>query len=1177
LHLAFSWPLGAFGFHPAAWCPPQFATLGLETSVLVSKSLTGGGKSVDLSSSEPATTMSEHLAAYLRKIEAARRLGNDTEHTHRPALHALLEALNDSITVTNEPKRIQCGAPDLVVTRKKDGLVIGHVEAKDVGLSLDEAARSEQVKKRYLPALPNFLLTDYLEFRWFVDGQLRDKFILGEAKPNGAVAPDAGAQGHAEKVLKEFLGREPLRIEGAEELARRLARLTHLIRDGIVAAFQTGNASELLTGWRSVFAQTLLPELAEAGREEEFADMFAQTLTYGLFSARALSSLSARFTLAEAAKLIPRTNPFLRDFFDLITGPKLDDEPFAGFVQDVVTLLDCANMAAILEDFGKGMGAGRRRDPVIHFYETFLAAYDPKLRELRGVRYTPEPVVSYIVESIDWLLRERFGLKDGLADKSKIIVRRQEAGQTIEEESHRVLILDPATGTGTFLFEVIENIRERFEQKHQAGLWPAYVHEHLLPRLFGFELLMAPYAVAHLKLGLELSARHLLELQRRVWAYHFEPNERLNIYLTNTLEDLNKVADQLGPLAIVSREANQASAVKKHRPVLVVLGNPPYANFGRQNRNDFILGLLEDYKRGLHEKKLNLDDDFIKFLRWAQDRIERTGSGIVGFITNNVYLDGLTHRRMRESLLETFDEIYVLNLHGSAKKQETAPDGTKDDNVFDITVGVAIALFVKLPAGTRRERLDKQEKETAKPHATLHHAELWGLRTHKYDWLGSHNAAATEWAAFKADAPDFFFKPRNAEHEQEWNEGSSIREIFPLSNNGLKTDRDELFFDFDRKELEKRMMTFFSKDPPAAFLQKYRVEDSSSYDVETRRRERKFTAKAVRRCLYRPFDFRWLYYDVGLTSRPADKAMRHLLAGKNVALCALRQSRRGEQGAFLAADVLVNKDVVSLFDIGTVFPLYLYPDGEAEGQDELVPHENGRRPNVGAEFVRELAETLELEFVTDGRGNLKKTFGPEDIFHYAYAIFHAPSYRERYAEFLKLDFPRLPLTRHRKLFAHLCQRGAKLVALHLMREDGGFGEPDIPFDVPGTNVVEEVVYVPPRAAIAGKRKKRARRFTGMSEEAAAAAAERPDLAAGPTGRVYINSKQYFDDILPVVWAFRIGGYQVCEKWLKDRRGRKLEHDDIEHYQRTVAALAETRMLMAQIDSLIHDHGGWPLE
>ncbi len=609
------------------------------------------------------------------------------------------------------------------------------------------------------------------------------------------------------------------KLERAEELARRLAGLTHLIRDGIVTAFQTGRASEELRGWREVFAQRLLPELAGPGREREFADMFAQTLSCGLFSARALGSVSAGFTLAGATRLLHKTTPFLRDFFELITGPRLDGEPFGGFVREMVTLLERANMAAILKDLGKGVGAGRRRDPVVHFYERFLSAYDPRLRELRGVYYTPEPVVSYIVESIDWLLQKRFGLKDGLADKSKVVVKRQQGARVLEDESHRVLILDPAMGTGTFLFKVVELIRERFEKKHPGRSWPSYVREHLLPRLFGFELLMAPYAVAHLKLGLALSARHLPEPWRENRACHFPPNGRLNIYLANTLEDADRVTQQLGPLSIIGREANEASAVKQHRPVLVVLGNPPYANFGRQNRNDFILRLLDDYKRGLKEKKLNLDDDFIKFLRWAHDRIERTGAGIAGFITNNVYLDGLTHRRMRESLLETFDEIYVLNLHGSSKRQELAPDGTRDDNVFDITVGVAIALFVKLRPGNRRgEDLGEKAGKGRPVHATVHHADLWGLRAHKYDWLSGHNGASTRWASFQPEAPDFFFKPRNAKHEQEWNAGWSIRDLFPVSNNGLKTDRDALFFDFDRKALERRMAMFFSPDPPLAFL-----------------------------------------------------------------------------------------------------------------------------------------------------------------------------------------------------------------------------------------------------------------------------------------------------------------------------------------------------------------------
>ncbi len=612
---------------------------------------------------------------------------------------------------------------------------------------------------------------------------------------------------------------------------------------------------------------------------------------------------------------------------------------------------------------------------------------------------------------------------------------------------------------------MIEHIRERFERRHQAGLWPAYVHEHLLPRLFGFELMMAPYAVAHFKLGLELGqARHLMELQRARWSYTFQPGERLHIYLTNTLEDIEHVTPQLGPLAILSREANEATAIKKHRPVLVVLGNPPYSNFGRQNRNPFILGLLADYKRGLGEKKLNLDDDFIKFIRWAQWRIERTGQGIIGFITNNVYLDGLTHRRMRQSLLESFDEIYVLNLHGSAKKQETAPDGSKDENVFDITVGVAIVLMVKLPAPAPGPRAAGRSR---KPLATVHRADLWGLRQHKYDWLNRHNATNTEWTVFTPDPPDFFFHPRNAQHEQEWNEAWSLKDAFPVSNNGLKTDRDDLFFDCDRKALERRMQTFFGPQPPPAFLRQYRVEDTSSYDIESRRQKCRWNSKAIQRCLYRPFDFRWLYYDPGLTSRPAEKVMRHLLAGENLGLVTTRQTK--EEFGVLATTVIAGHKSCAAYDINTVFPLYLYPNGEEAAQAELVPVENGRRPNLAAAFIATFEARLKLTFVADGRGDLKKIFGPEDVFHYIYAVLHAPGYRARYAEFLKLDFPRVPITRHLALFRKLCARGERLVGLHTLKLTV---EEDVAFDVPGSNVVEQVVYVPPCAATATRRRGR---------------------------------------------------------------------------------------------------------
>ena len=394
------------------------------------------------------------LLEYLSTLERTFKLGDATEHTHRPALKELFETINDKITAINEPKRSECGAPDYVISRKRDQLTLGYVEAKDIGANLDEIERSEQLK-RYLASLPNLLLTDYVEFRWFVDGKKRETFRLANVVHTGKLAtgsPDELDRAHS--LLVGFLAQRPVDIASAEELARRLANLTHNIRDIIIGAFQTGQASQQLRDWRDAFAATLLPELAphtdakhEAAAVNEFADMFAQTLAYGLFSARASTS-TGNFTRAKAQKLIPRTNPFLRTFFEQITGTALDDEPFAGFVEDLIQTLDHADMFSILEDFGK---RGRRRDPVVHFYETFLQAYDPKLRELRVVYYTPEPVVNYIVQSIDRLLKDKFAIKAGLADHSKITVKRKEGDREITDETHRVLILDPATGTATFL------------------------------------------------------------------------------------------------------------------------------------------------------------------------------------------------------------------------------------------------------------------------------------------------------------------------------------------------------------------------------------------------------------------------------------------------------------------------------------------------------------------------------------------------------------------------------------------------------------------------------------------------------------------------------------------------------------------------------------------------------
>lgn len=1089
--------------------------------------------------------------AYLRNMENALARGDATEHTHRRALQELLEAIEPEITAVNEPRRAACGAPDYLIRRKRDGLLIGNVETKDVDANLDEAETTEQLL-RYRAAQPNLLLTDYLEFRWFVDGQKHHTFRVATRQADGrlrAVSPEE--QARALSLLRAFLTRQPVPVATADELARRLAHLAHAIRLVLGGAFQTGYASQQLRDWRDAFARTLLPELApqtdpkrEAAAVAEFADMFAQTLAYGLFSARA-SCATARFTRDTARKLIPRTNPFLRTFFEQITGAALDEEPFAGLVEDLIQTLDHADMARILEDFGR---RDPRRDPVVHFYETFLQAYDPKLREVRGVYYTPEPVVHYIVQSVDWLLRERFGLKDGLADRSKITVSRRQGEREVREESHRVLILDPAAGTATFLYAVLDFIRAQFKRRRNAGQWASYVHEHLLPRLFGFELLMAPYAVAHFKLGLALAAMDGEPLFRPQWSYEPRPGERLNIFLTNTLEEAERRVEMLGPLRALSDEANAAADIKARKPVLVVLGNPPYSGHSA-NKGEWIGRLVRDYYfcdgQPLGERNPKwLQDDYVKFIRWGQWRIEQTGQGILAFITNHGYLDNPTFRGMRQHLMRSFDEIYLLDLHGNTKKKETVPDtGEPDKNVFDIQQGVAIGIFVKWPAELRARRKKSDL-------AVVHHAHLWAAqRQRKYDWLERHNLHNTRWTVLEPAAPHYLFIPQSPRRRREYERGWKITEMMPVHSLGITAGRDHFTIAFTKDELRRRLIRFVTLSPESARLEFRLGPDSGDWSVAQARQDlmEHQAAKHTRPILYRPFDVRFTCYtgiSRGFHCRARHEVMRHFLPARgNLGLSTTRsvEIRTGWHHVF-ATSTLMQLHSVSLKEVNYLFPLYLYPNGKLP-EDELFPHENERRPNLSVAFIANLCEKLGVRFVPEGHGRPAKCeVGPEDVFAYAYAIFHSPTYRERYSEFLRADFPRLPLTSSLTLFRALAKLGERLVDLHARDQAEPRG---LSFPVKGSDRVEEVRYQPPTRS--------------------------------EPGRVWINATQYFEGVPEAAWTFPIGGYQPAQRWLKDRIGQSLSHEELAAYQRLVAALAETQQLMGEIDACIAQHGGWPVD
>lgn len=1097
------------------------------------------------------------VKAYLREIEKQLATGRATEHTHRAALQHLIESCKKGITATNEPTRSDCGAPDFIVTEGQTTL--GYIEAKDIGKNLDEVEKSEQLK-RYLDGLPNLILTDYLEFRLYQSGQFVMEARLARPDTGAKHRPNQIGEKYFKELIDAFLGASFPGVATPHELAARMAATARILRHVIENAFQQEGRSDTLHGQLEAFRKVLLHDLEPA----QFADMYAQTICYGLFAACCNHKPGRGPFMRETAVFdLPETNPFLRQMFGHIAGPGLDVR-LAWAVDHLTQLLDRADMAAVLRDFGKRT---RQEDPVVHFYETFLAAYDPGLRETRGVYYTPEPVVSYIVRSVDKILRRDFGIGDGLADTGKIPVyenHKANGASTVKRKKvgdiHRVLILDPATGTGTFLHGVIDLIHDTITRKSGAGVWNSYVPSHLLPRLFGFELLMAPYAVAHMKLGIQLAET----------GYTFQSGERLRVYLTNTLEEAFDLGDLPLFANIIAEEANAAGQIKTKHPVMVVLGNPPYSGHS-VNNSEWIAKLLRGMDKSSNVQTGNyfevdgeplgernpkwLNDDYVKFIRFAQWRIETTGYGVLAFISNHGYLDNPTFRGMRKSLLDTFDDIYVLDLHGNTKKKEKAPDGSKDENVFDIQQGVAIGIFVKHKNG-------KKEKA-----AMVRHADLWGVReiwdrsdkndpqlvAGKYADLNRDDIDATKWAKLKPSTPFYLFVPQDGKKRGEYEAGWSIPEIMPVNSVGMVTARDHLTIQWSKEDVWKTVQDFASLTPEEARDRFHLGPDARDWKVHFAQEDVRTSGpkqEYIQRVLYRPFDIRWTYYtgrSRGFICMPRPEVMRHMFTGDILGLCTTRSIEIGRGWEHvLCTRNLIQHHTVSLKEVNYLFPLYLYPKDvdEIEDLEELVMREeakrygNGRRANLASGFTAELAERVKLTYIGDGTGDLKKTVGPEDIFHYIYAMFHSPAYRDRYAAFLKIDFPRVPLTSRRALFVKLCDLGRCLTALHLL---DGVADGGVTFPVEGDNAVNAPRYV--------------------------------DMQR----RVYINDTQYFEGVPPEVWEFHIGGYQVCHKWLKDRRKRTLSYDDISHYTRIVSALGETIGLMKDIDAVIDAHGGWPIQ
>jgi hypothetical protein len=618
-----------------------------------------------------------NLDQYIDNINRKFKAGNATEHTFRGILEQLIESIVPAIRATNEPKRQSCGAPDYILTKKE--IPVGFIEAKDIGDKDLEGAKKTGNKEqfdRYKASLNNLIFTDYIDFHLYREGQFVTKIAIGEVTEKG-IKPITENFDRFENFIKDFCTHIGQTIKSSKQLAEMMAGKARLLSEVIEKALtsdENNSEDSTLKDQMNAFKQILIHDITPKG----FADVYAQTIAYGMFAARLHDPTLPTFSRQEAAELIPKSNPFLRKLFGYIAGPDIDDR-IKWIVDSLVEIFLACNVEEILKNYGKST---KMEDPIIHFYETFLSEYDPKLRKARGVWYTPAPVVNFIVRAVDDILKTEFDLPQGLADTSKTKIKVDVQGKKIEQEVHKVQILDPATGTGTFLAEVIKHIHKKFEG--QQGIWSNYVETHLLPRLNGFELLMASYAMAHLKLDLLLTET----------GYKPTKDQRFRVYLTNSLEEHHQDTGTLFSNWL-STEANEANHIKRDTPVMCVIGNPPYS-VSSSNKSEWIEKLTADYKKDLNEKNIQpLSDDYIKFIRFGQHFIEKNGSGILAYISNNSFIDGIIHQKMREELMRTFDKIYILDLHGNSKKKEVCPDGSPDQNVFDIMQGVSINIFVK--------------------------------------------------------------------------------------------------------------------------------------------------------------------------------------------------------------------------------------------------------------------------------------------------------------------------------------------------------------------------------------------------------------------------------------------------------------------------------------------------
>ncbi len=1029
--------------------------------------------------------MKDLLTAYLKAIAETTKQGDAREESYYPALKELFMGFplekGRKTTVTVLPKATEAGNPDFRVW-DGDHFIIGYIEAKAPGTNLDLVETSEQLQ-RYLQTFPNVILTDFYEFRLYRDGvnieqvTIARSFTAQKLKTTPKLEHPSEFQELAERFFSYKL---PLSYT-AESLAIQLAKRTRFLRDQVVSEElkQAEQQKGGIYGFYQAFQKYLLPNLTP----EQFADLYSQTITYGLFAARTRSE--GTFNRRTAIEFIPGTVGILRDVFQYISLERISDQ-MEVIIDDIVSILNVTDINNILDQYYR---QGKGEDPIVHFYETFLNQYDPQTRERRGVYYTPEPVVKYIVRSVHELLKTRFNLPDGLADPS-------------------VTLLDPAAGTMTFPAEAVKLAVQEYVQKYGEGGKKEFIRNQVLRNFYAFELMMAPYAIGHMKISFLLDS----------FGYQLRQGERFKLYLTNTLEmeDIEQIA--IPGVSSLSEESHLAGKVKKNDPILIIIGNPPYSG-NSANRNKWTEKLLKEdldgaqsyYKvdgKPLGERNPKwLQDDYVKFLRFAQWKIQKAGKGIVAMITNHAYLDNPTFRGMRQSLLKTFDEFYILDLHGNSLKRETAPDGSNDENVFDIRQGVAIAIFLK-----------KDNKSGHK----ITHRDLFGSRNTKYKWLSSNSLNPDESSNIKPLSPYYFMVPQDITNLSKYMKWLRINEIFPLNSVGVVTARDKLTIAFSKEEIWNTVLSFSNIEPEIARIFYNLGPDARDWKVNLAQEDLKASGlckEKVQPILYRPFDMRYTYYtgkSRGFHCMPRQEVMQHLLEKQNLAFLAKRQGKRDPYSYFFVSNVICESCVFeSAYANNSVFPLYLYPNVSQVG---LFPSTvNNVKPNISSEFFQKLVLTYEKEV------------SPESIFSYIYGVTFSNTYRDLYIQMLKVDFPRIPFTAELEVFNAMSFLGQRLIDLHLLRSPE-LNNPEAKYQGSGD---DHVIKSP--------------NYSKTDQ------------------RLYINPNHYFEGLAPEVWNYQLGGYLVLDKYLKERKGRSM--DDPRYFIRVATALAKTIEIQAEIDAI----------